>query len=57
MSEWHFAWMALSLAAVFGLAALLGRRGGDEPRDTRLIAGTGAGLCMLGLALMLQVRA
>ncbi|HYF17187.1 MAG TPA: hypothetical protein VEA40_04910 [Ramlibacter sp.] len=52
MSEWHFSWMALGLAAVFVAAALAGRRGGDEPRDVRLLAGTGAGFSLVGAALM-----
>lgn len=51
MTEWHFALMALSLAAAFLVAGIVGRRGGDDARDVRLMLGSGAALG--GLALVL----
>lgn len=51
MTEWHFALMALSLAAAFVAAAVVGRRSGDDQHDTRLVLACGAAIG--GLALVL----
>lgn len=51
MADWHLGLMALSVAGALVAAGLLGRRGGHEARDTRLMLGLGAALG--GVALVL----
>ena len=53
MTGEQFTWMAAGLALAFAWAARRGWRGGDEPRDVRLMLGTGAGFS--GLAALLHV--
>lgn len=41
MNELHVAMLASALAVAFLVAAAIGRRAGDAPRDLRLMLGTG----------------
>ncbi len=52
MSEPDFAVLLSALAVAFFVAAVVGKRGGDTPRDVRLLLASGAAFGGIALVLL-----